>query len=216
MRPRILLINPNTTQQITDILAREARRLVADRGEIVAITAPYGAPGLETPDHIETASRAVLDVIKTQPGAQAIILGAFGDPGIEAARALSGVPVFGIGRSGLEAAGKGGRRFAIITLGEKLRPSIERSVAALALGQQVVGLHFLSAGIVEVANDRSAILDMAVDLANTSVAESGAEAVLFGGAPFSGIATDIGDRVPVPVLDGLTSAVCLALAATRG
>ena len=43
--------------------------------------------------------------------------------------------------------------------------------------------------------------------ANACARESGREAVLFGGAPFAGVARELAGRVEVPIFDGLTSAV---------
>ena len=45
--PRILLVNPNTSQSVTDLLAAEARRRAGDRAEIVGVTARFGAAGIE-------------------------------------------------------------------------------------------------------------------------------------------------------------------------
>ena len=58
--------------------------------------------------------------------ASAAIIGAFGDPALAAARSRDPRPIFGLGERGLMAAGRRGRRFAVVTLGAAM---VERSRA---------------------------------------------------------------------------------------
>jgi len=129
--------------------------------------------------------------------------------------AIAPMPVFGLGRSGLLEAARDGRRFAIVTVGEKLRSDIERAVANLGYAAQLVALRFLAQGALDIANDRAAILDAAVQSAAACASDDGAEVVLFGGAPFAGIGSDIADRLSIPLLDGLTSAMQHAMNSAR-
>jgi allantoin racemase len=46
-----------------------------------------------------------------------------------------------------------------------------------------------------------------VDLANRVVAEHEADVVILAGAPLSGLAQTVRDRVPVPLVDGIQAAV---------
>jgi allantoin racemase len=212
---RILLINPNTSLRITAILAEQARSIAGCLAEIHAVTAPYGSAALETPADLHVAARAVLDVIASSGAFDAAIIGAFGDPGLDQAAAIAPMPVFGLGRSGLLEAARNGRRFAIVTVGEKLRADIERAVGNLGLAGPLVALRFLPQGVLDIANDRAAILDAAVEVAAACASNDGAEVVLFGGAPFAGIGADIAHRLSIPVLDGLTAAMQHAMGAVR-
>ena len=214
MPRRLLLINPNTSASITQMLAEQARRVAGNRAEIHALGAAYGAPALQSGADLEIASRAVLDIIETTSGFDAIIIGAFGDPGLDAAQKHSKTRVYGMGRSGLMSAARNGRRFAIVTLGEELRPLIEQAVAAHNLTDQLVTLRFIDASIHDLANHPAAYLDMAINTARSSVETHNAEAVLFGGAPFAGMIDDIASRVNFPVVDGLKAAVMIALQKT--
>ncbi len=211
VQKRILLINPNTSPRITDILAGHAQRIAGAHADVVAVTAPFGAAALETPADLTIATQAVLQVIAQNSTCDAAIIGAFGDPGLNEASATAKMPVYGLGRSGLLDAARDGRRFAIVTVGPTMRPAIEHAVAKLGLASNLVMLHFLEQGVLAVANDRLAILDAAVQAALDCAETYGAEAVLFGGAPFAGIGLDIDSRLPIPALDGLTSAMRLAV-----
>ncbi|MEH2472309.1 allantoin racemase [Nitrobacteraceae bacterium AZCC 2161] len=215
-RRRILVINPNTSGHITAMLADEAKRIAGERADIRAVTAPFGSPSLECRAELVIAAHAVLEALAANTDCDAAIVGAFGDPGLDAAQEIAPMPVFGLGRSGLRAAGAGGRRFAIVTVGTAMRASIERAAQDAGMADALVALRFIEGSVLALAGDRHAFLDALVDVANACVTQHGAEAVLFGGAPFAGIERDIGARVAAPVLDGLTCAVHDALAAVPG
>lgn len=212
-RRRILLVNPNISSVVTDILANAAQQIVGDHAEIRAVTVAFGSPSLECRAELVIAGHAVLEAIAGEAAFDAAVIGAFGDPGLEAARDIVAAPVFGLGRSGMRAAGAAGRRFAIVTLGERLRPEIERAVANLGLSEQLASIRFLSASVLEIAQDRAAFFDALAAAADACVETDGAQGVLFGGAPFAGIGGALADRIGVPVFDGLTSAMRDAMAA---
>ena len=210
---RILLINPNSSEAITRALAAEARRILDGRAEIVAVTAPFGPASIECRAELVIAAHAVLAAIAAQRDYDAVVIAAFGDPGLEAAEDIADAPVFGLGRSGLRAAAANGRRFAIVTLGERLWPAIERMVVAEGLAAQCVGIRFLDGSVLDVAAQRPRFLDAMAAAANGCRNDHGAQAVLFGGAPFAGAGRDLAGRVAAPVFDGLSSALEAALQA---
>lgn len=210
---RILLINPNISESVTEILAREARRLVGDAAAIHAVTAPFGSASLECRVELAVAAHAAIEAIAAEKDYDAAIIGAFGDPGLEAAEEIAAAPVFGLGRSGLRAAAEGGRRFAIVTIGAQMVGDIERMAASYGLSRQLVAIRFLEGSVLDAARDREKITADLASLADACVRENGAESVLFGGAPFAGIGRDLEGRVAVPVFDGLTAAVMDAMRA---
>lgn len=212
---RILIVNPNISERVTQILATEARRIVGDAAEIVAVTAPFGAASLECRAELAIAAHAVLEAIAAARDYDSVVIGAFGDPGLEAAQEIAQAPVFGLGRSGLRAAAADGRRFAIVTIGARMRGEIERMATACGLADRFVAIRFLRGGVLDVAADRAAFTDALIVAANACAIENGAECVLFGGAPFAGLAHELAGRVAVPLVDGLASALRDAMAAPR-
>ncbi|CAO3434936.1 aspartate/glutamate racemase family protein [Azospirillum endophyticum] len=202
---RILIANPNTTAAITTSMVEAARALVGGGVTIVGATAPFGAPALETPADLATAELAVAAMLGAHPDCGGAIVGAFGDPGLARARtAFGGKPVRGLGEAGLRAAGAGGRRFAVVTLGPAMRPTIEARVSELGLADRMAGIAFLSGGVLDLANEpwryHGEIL-----AAVAAARDRGAEAVLLGGAPFSGWSGRLQARAALPLLDGLTA-----------
>lgn len=205
----ILLINPNTSESVTERLAAEARRVAEPGVTIRAVTAPFGAPAIQTPEELVIAADAVLAAITANPDCGAAIIGAFGDPGLDEARAAAPMPAFGLGESGILAASANGRRFAILTVGEAMRLDIMGKIERLGVADRLAALQFLSASVADVVRDRAALIPAIVD-AVADCAARGAEAVLLGGGPFVGLAHEVSEQTALPVLDGLHAAIALA------
>src|SRR5262245_56748140 len=83
---RILFINPNITSAITELMAAEARRSAAVGTELVPVTAEFGTLYVENRVEATIAAHAVLDACAAHSdGCDAVIISAFGDPGLYAA-----------------------------------------------------------------------------------------------------------------------------------
>ena len=86
---KILLVNPNMTQAMTDRLAAVARRVAAPGTEIVPLTATHGFPYISSRSEAQIAGAVALEMIAGNlEGADAVVIAAFGDPGLKAAREL--------------------------------------------------------------------------------------------------------------------------------
>ena len=59
---KILLVNPNITEAVTEVMAAEARRSASPGVEIDSATAAFGAQYIETRVEAAIASHALLDV----------------------------------------------------------------------------------------------------------------------------------------------------------
>lgn len=203
--PRICIYNPNTSALVSRILACAARQVAAGRAAIEVRTAPFGATALETPADLECARKAIARMVSTETWADAIIIGAFGDPGLDHVFRHSPRPVTGIGKAGLLAAARQGK-FEILTLGTKLRQGILAQAHDYGVADRLTGLHFLKDSVLDIANHpdqcRPAILQAARD-ARTR----GASCLLLGGAPFSGMGRGPDMTTGIPILDGTSMAI---------
>jgi len=114
---RIRLINPNTTQRMTDAMGRCAREVAAAGTEIVAVSPPMGPPSIEgyydealaTPGLLAEVARGERD------GCDAYVIACFGDPGLYAARELARGPVIGIAEAAMHAASVLAPGFSVVT-----------------------------------------------------------------------------------------------------
>ena len=116
---KLLLINANTSQSITDLLLREGRKIASSTTELAAVTARFGGRYVATRATYAIASHAALDVYAEYGhDADVVALACFGDPGLAALKEIASQPVVGMAEAScLEAAAKG--RFAIVTGGAR-------------------------------------------------------------------------------------------------
>src|SRR5690606_837931 len=111
---RLLMINPNTSQEITDLVVSSARRVASPSTEIIGATGRFGARYIVSRAGAAIAGHATLDAYAAHgAGADVIALSCFGDPGLQGLRELATQPVIGMAEAACHQAAADGRRFAI-------------------------------------------------------------------------------------------------------
>lgn len=205
---RILLLNPNTTESVTDLLYRAGVKAAAPGTTLIPLTAPRGVPYIATRAEAQIGGAVVLEMMaEHHSSVDAAIIAAFGDPGLFGARELFDIPVVGMAESAMLSACMLGRRFAIVTFATALVPWFEDCVEMHGLSGRCAGVRMLNEpfhSIDDVQAEKEALL---VDLCNRTITSTGADVIILGGAPLAGLAEKVKDRIPVPVVDQVQAAV---------
>ena len=208
---RLLLINPNISDDVTAIMAAEARRVASSGTEIVTATARFGALYVENRVEAAIASHAVLDALAEHGnGIDGAIVSAFGDPGLAAARELVDVPVVGVTEAALLMAWPLGRRYAIVAMTKRLGIWYRECAIEHGLDGRLASVRALDVAIADITKAKEQLRERLISEAQKAVDEDGAEVVIFGGGPIAGLAREAKDHIPVPALDGIACAVKLA------
>src|SRR4030095_9081308 len=119
----ILLINPNTTASITDLVLKTAKRFAAKGTRLRALTGAFGPRYIASRAGYDVAGTAALDALANDRGRKdAVILACFGDPGLAALKEVSKVPVVGMADASLLQACALGDRFSLVTRGARWQP----------------------------------------------------------------------------------------------
>jgi Asp/Glu/hydantoin racemase len=207
----ILLINPNTSQSVSDLIAAEARRAAAPGTTTSVITAPFGVA------YIETRFESLIGAYATATVAaehwrkhDAIIVAAFGDPGIAGLREALDIPVVGLTEAALMSACLLGKRFSIVAISNRITAWYRECVEANGLISRLASIRCLDKPLQDIGrvqDDHGAQLQA---LCESAIDNDGADVIIIAGAPLAGLARSIKDRIPVPVVDGVSSAVCHA------
>ena len=208
---KLLLINPNISEDVTRVMAEEARRSASAGTEIVPTTARFGALYIENRAEAAIASHAVLDAIAEHgAGMDAVVVSAFGDPGLHAARELYDRPIVGLAESAFLMAWTLGHRYSIIAMTPRLGLWFRESAREHGLDGRLASVRALAAGPSDIGRAKEELREKLVAEAVKAVEEDGAEVVILGGGPIAGLVRECGDRIPVPALDGVSCAVRLA------
>lgn len=212
--PRILLINPNTTQSVTALAVEHVRRIAGEGAEIVPVTGRFGARYIASRAAAAVAGHAALDALGEHgAGCDAVYLACFGDPGLAALKEVSPVPVVGMAEAACQVAAEGGRRFGIVTGGALWPAMLTEFVTLLGLRESLSGIRAVAPTGGEIARDPDRALAGLAAACRACAAEDGAEAVILGGAGLAGLAARIQPDVPCPVICSVEAGTRAVLAA---
>ena len=205
---RILLLNPNTTEAITQRLLAAAQAVAAPGTEILPLTAPRGVPYIASRAEAQIGGAIALEMLAEQHDkVDAAIIAAFGDPGLMGARELFDIPVIGMAEAAMLTACMLGKRFAIVTFARALGPWYEECVAMHGLEGRCAGIRMLDEGFADIADVQEEKEAVIVELARRAVVEDEADCVILAGAPLAGLAVKVAERIPVPVVDQMGAAL---------
>ena len=211
---RILLINANTTEAITDRLVAIANGMAPGGVTFTGATGRFGARYIASRAASAIAGHAALDAwAEHGAGADAVLIGCFGDPGLDALRELAPVPVLGLADASATAALRHGRRFGVVTGGAAWKPMLEEFFASRGHAAALAGVRTVAPTGGEIARDPEGALAVLAEACRASAEQDGAEAVILGGAGLAGLAARVASRVKVPVLCSVEEGVRAAIAA---
>jgi allantoin racemase len=205
---RILVVNANTSEVVTEKVALQARASASPGTEIVAVTGSFGARVIGSrAEHAIGEHSAIALAAQHAPGCDAVVIAVSYDTGLRAARELLSVPVVGMTEAGLLTACMLGGRIGVITFGRRVLPLYQELVTAYGLGSRIAGWRVLesTAAYTHGAHDNldREIVAGALDL----VEHDGAETVVLTGAVMAGVPARLQGEVPVPLIDCIACAV---------
>ncbi|MFF2777336.1 aspartate/glutamate racemase family protein [Streptomyces sp. NPDC058052] len=208
------LINPNTDADTTAMMAAIARRTLRpeDGYDVQGITVAAGPPMLVDEEVLRASADHVLDAadrLLAGPAGDrvaALVVSAFGDPGVEELRARTSVPVVGIAEAALREAGADGRRFGIATTTPGLVAAIGARVTRLGWSRQYAGVRLTPGDPRRLAATPAEMTERLAEAVDLCVREDGAEAVVIGGGPLGEAAEALRHRFPVPVVGPIPAA----------
>jgi len=213
---RLLLINANTTQAITDRCAAAARRAASAGTEIVGVTATRGPAIIGTRAQNEEARASVLELLAAHGAScDAALIAVSFDTALDEARKAASIPVLGMTEAALHTAAMLGGRIGFIGPGLHTRALYEDTIARTGLAGRIAGYRALDMQAQDFS-DPSAMVAPTVRLAKELVEQDGAESVVVAGAALAGLTDQVQAGVPVPVVDGIAAGTALAETLVRG
>jgi len=130
---KIIVINPNSSKSVTDHIRVALMKIKQADTELTVICPEHGPISIESAYDETLAAFYVMDLVKkaNEDGYNAIVLACFSDPGLDAAKEISTIPVIGIEEATLHMAAMLGHRFSIMTgMRRRILPANGMSVCA--------------------------------------------------------------------------------------
>jgi allantoin racemase len=214
---KLLVINPNITESVTRLIGDEAKRAASPGTELTLLTAPFGVAYIETRlEAVIGAYASLLLMAENRGKHDAVIIAAFGDPGLPALRDAIDRPVIGLTDAALIAAGELGSRFSIIAISQRITAWYRETVDHYKMGERLVSIRALDQPIRDIGGVQDEHAARLKALCTTAIEEDGAEVLILAGAPLAGLARRIEGELPVPLVDPIASAVRLAESTRAG
>jgi allantoin racemase len=209
---KIMVINPNTSIPMTNQI-RTALEIIKRPDTELTVTCPQKGP--ETIESAYDEAYAIpptLELVKKadQDGFDAVILACFSDPGLEAAKEITNIPVVGIEEATLHMAAMLGAKFTIMTPRKQRIPSKVEHVHLRGMSHFLASVRSLDLTVAQTESDPVKTKQRLVEVSKIAVEVDGAEIIIMGCAGMSGYAQEIEQTLNVKVLD--PSAVALKTA----
>ncbi|WP_339452178.1 aspartate/glutamate racemase family protein [Pseudomonas sp. JAI120] len=213
---RILVVNVNTTESITDTIAQQARAVASPGTEIVGLTPYFGAESVEGNFESYLAAIAVMDrVMAYDQPFDAVIQAGYGEHGREGLQELLNVPVVDITEAAASTAMFLGHAYSVVTTLDRTVPLIEDRLKLAGLYQRCASVRASGMAVLELEEDPLAAMEAIVRQAELAIREDKAEVICLGCGGMAGLDEQIRQRTGVPVVDGVTAAVTIAESLVR-
>lgn len=138
---RICIINPVTNREFEKIDSAQLSKYIPAGVEITISSIGRGPASIESHLDEALAIPGILERVKeVQTKADAIVLNCFGDPGVEAAREISRIPIIGPGATSMVFATFYGFRFSVITVLKQLEPYPTDMAVKLGIDQKLASI----------------------------------------------------------------------------
>ena len=205
---KILLYNPNTSEAITNTLYDTAKLVVSEGTTLVPMMAKKGFPYISTKVEAQITGTLVLEKIaEIHSQYDAIIIAAFGDPGLIPAKTLFNLPIIGLGEAAMLSACLFGKKFSIISFTNAMASWYEESVEVLGLQSRYAGFRAIDGVNLTIDKIQTLQKKSLIESAKLAINIDGGEVVIFAGAPLSGFKKIVQKEISVPVIDCAEAAV---------
>lgn len=210
---RLLLYNPNTNQSLTAGLAAAVRMRLAPRDALLAITSETGEAFVNSEDSIAGARASASATLRGPAGeCDAILLGCFGDLGVDELRRELKRPIVSLSDAFLSVAPLASRRIGVVTTSLFWADRIKAEARLRGASGCIADIRSLevSADAEPVAVEeqcRATIADLASGMR--------CDAVILGGAALVALIDDLSAGSPLPIVDPLALGIILCRAASE-
>ncbi|MFM0627531.1 aspartate/glutamate racemase family protein [Paraburkholderia xenovorans] len=206
---RIKLINPNTTQRMTEAMGRCAREVAAPGTEIIAVNPTMGPPSIEGYYDEALATPGLLAEVAAgeREGCDGYVIACFGDPGLYAARELARGPVIGIAEAAMHAASVLAPGFSVVTTLARTCGMAWHLAERYGMKRFCRNVRATDVAVLDLDKPGSAARRIILDECRRALAEDGSDAIVLGCAGMAELCAEIEDALGAPVIEGVTAAV---------
>ena len=210
---KILLINPNTSEFVTDRAVTAARSNAAASTTIEGVTGTIGAPIINSEtDIVVGAYSAVHLAARHAARFDAVGLAVSFDTGLAALREMLSIPVAGMAQAAIRQALQLGDRITLISFGQRTKPLYEDLAMQYMAPEYLSGVHCIHAMTDTQLRDPDCLKSRIQEEVEAAVRKFDCNIVVLLATAFAGLGEGISTKVPV--VDALTAIIKLLESST--
>ena len=209
-RDTLIIINPNSSQIVTDGIDAAVGPLRRFGTPIRCLTLAEGPAGIESQMQADLTITPMLRLAAAQTDAAGYVIACFGDPGLHALRDQTSLPVVGIQEAAVITALTLGQKFGVIAIMPASIPRHLRAFGAMGVLDRVAGDRALGLGVTDLADpDKS--LGAMIATGKRLRDDDGANVLIMGCAGMAQYRATLESETGLPVVEPCQAAAALAL-----
>lgn len=208
---KLHVINPNTSHVMSDKIRVAATR-ASQSVEIEVLTSSQGPRSLESHVDDALAIPGILlhaHTLQQTHATDGILIACFGDPGIDAVRELSSVPVLGIAEAAMRTAAMIGSRFSVVTTLARTLPTAQRILHRVGLEQHCARLRACEVPVHALEHTDETCRMTLLEECQRAADNDGIDALVLGCAGMTDLTDWLSTTLGIPVIDGVSAGVHL-------
>jgi len=209
---QLLLINPNSTEAMTNAMVKASQPFIADDVTIIGATSCYGPPSIEgyydevfsIPPMLEEINRHIQSEKNTIDG---VIIGCFDDTGVDAARSMLNVPVIGLCQAAMQTASLLSNSFSIVTTLSRSVPALHHLVNKYGFSDSCRQIRASDIPVLELESPGSNAEVILSNQIEQALNEENIEAIVLGCAGMVNLTERLSEKFQIPVVEGVIPAI---------
>lgn len=206
-KPKIVVINPNTTASMTDRIRLVSESVISDDFCLTVVNPSSGPASIEGYYDEAMSLAGLLDLVKQHHDAAGFVIACFDDTGLDAARCLTASPVVGIGEAAYHMASMISNKFGVVTTLSRSIPALEHNLVRYGLAARCSGVRASDIPVLEVEASNGTAFERINAEVEQAIKMDKAEAIVMGCAGMAELGATLHDLHNIPVLDGISCAI---------
>ena len=147
-----------------------------------------------------------------EEGIDTVIIGCFGDPGLDAARELVSIPIIGPAECSMHLAAMLGYSFSVLTVVENVVPLIRRIALVSGLDSRIASVRTLEIPVLSLSGAREQTLQRLLEVGKKAIQEDKADTLVLGcmSLAFLEVTDELSSRLGVPVVNPALASLKMA------
>lgn len=202
----ILVINPNTSQSMTDEIETTLSNQIVDGDTISVIKSDIGPESLESFYDYSLATVGMLEKLSSLDlnDYDGILVACYGDPGLYALKESLSIPIIGIAESSIATASLIADNFSILTASKKAIPMMANMIRQYGHESKLTSIHALELSVLEVDSTKNQLMSKFKNAIEQCI-NDGAESIILGCAGMTGTSYTLQNELEIPVIDPVVS-----------